>query len=545
MKKRNFLAVLLTLVMALCIGAFASCETKDSERNYASEWSKDATNHWHACTDEGYETLKKDEAAHTFDNGEVTTAATYDADGVKTFTCTVCGQTKTEKVDKLKHNYSEEWSKDATNHWHACTDEGYETLKKDEAAHTFDDGEVSTAATIDADGVKTFTCTVCGQTKTETINKLESVTISFSGIERDSIRIEKGTTTTIEEPTKADNVFVNWTDEVGNVVDVTAAFNADISLTANFKEGYNFKKNHTGATATTAMEGATAGTVAESSIFETGIRYNFPSQTSDKSSYYVVTLPCINYSNFKVVAFNWKAEGWTQVGLKDCRGHLQNDFVGTLQVVKVGDDYKAIWMSYGDKDHCWETTISDTDIINGKKGLDYVYALTHAENRWLDIEVSGVSHVYDDGVLQRVAISANGDKIIKNGENVYGPSGNSGNWTVALQAIDYTQYTSVTFNWKFSCAQARIGLNSVTDIVEKNTVDAKAMKGTLVISKNAEGQYVATLTNTSEDGGTITKVLSDDVANGKKGLVIYFGSDVPYRELSFDAAPTYVDLSDE
>ena len=35
---------------------------------------------------------------HTWNAGEITTAATADAEGVKTFTCTVCGATKTEPV---------------------------------------------------------------------------------------------------------------------------------------------------------------------------------------------------------------------------------------------------------------------------------------------------------------------------------------------------------------------------------------------------------------------------------------------------------------
>ncbi len=505
--------------------------------DFSKEWSKNETHHWNVCTRNGCNGVSDNEE-HTFNDGEITTPATFEADGVKTLTCTVCGQTKTEKIDKLTHNYSEEWSKDTDKHWHACTDEGYETLKKDEAAHTFGEGVVTTPATFDSEGVKTFTCTVCGQTKTEKIDKLESVTISFSGIERNSIRIEKGTTTEIEEPAKADNVFVNWTNADGKVVDVTAVFNEDITLTANFKEGYNFKKNHAGATATTTMEGATAGSVTESSIFETGIRYNFPSRTSD-SNYYVVTLPCINYSKFTVVTFNWKAMGWTQVGLKNSRGHMQTDFSGSLQVVKVGNEYKAIWMNYEDKSQCWTETISDTDIINGTKGLDYVYALTYNTDRWLDIEVGGVSHDYNDGVLQRVAISDGGDKIIANSENVYNPGVNTDNWTVALQAIDYTKYASVTFTWKFNNAKAWLGLNSARDIVEKNEADDKAMNGTLVITKNEKGKYVATLTNTSVDGGTCTKELSADVANGKKGLVIYFGSSTPWRQFSVVATPTY------
>jgi len=38
---------------------------------------------------------------HTWDDGVVTTEPTVDAEGVKTYTCSVCGETKTEPIDKL------------------------------------------------------------------------------------------------------------------------------------------------------------------------------------------------------------------------------------------------------------------------------------------------------------------------------------------------------------------------------------------------------------------------------------------------------------
>ena len=38
--------------------------------------------------------------------------------------------------------------------------------------HFWDEGEVTTEPTVEAEGVKTYTCSVCGETKTETIPKL-------------------------------------------------------------------------------------------------------------------------------------------------------------------------------------------------------------------------------------------------------------------------------------------------------------------------------------------------------------------------------------
>jgi hypothetical protein len=115
---------------------------------------------------------------HTWNDGEVTTAATCTTDGVKTYSCTACGETKTETIEKLGHDYV------ATVTEPTCTAEGYTThtcsrcgnsyvdTKVAATGHSWNDGEVTKAATCTEDGVKTYTCTACGETKTETIEKL-------------------------------------------------------------------------------------------------------------------------------------------------------------------------------------------------------------------------------------------------------------------------------------------------------------------------------------------------------------------------------------
>lgn len=405
------------------------------------------------------------------------------------------------------------------------------------ADHVYGDIVPAKDATIDEEGnVEYKDCNVCKkhfdkdgkEIADVTIPKLEAVTIKFVGIDRADIRIAKGTTTTIEEPVLADNVFINWTDAKGEVVDVTAAFNADITLTANFKEGYNFKKNHVNAAATTTTENAEAGTVSVDGNFETGIRYQLPTN----EALYNITLPCVNYSKFTVVLFKWKSAAWTQTGIDGARNQSVNDQEGIIEVVNENGTYRIIWMDAANKDIYWSRTISDNEVINGTKGLAIIEAQTLADGRWLDIEVSAVSHVYNDGILQRVAVK-DGNDMFRESYGSYDPNGNSGNWTLALQAIDYTKHTSVTFNWNFSNPWARIGLNRADEMFDAGT----SMSGTLTIAKDAEGKYVATLSNAA--GSSCTKVLADDVANGTKGLVLFFGSDEPYRTFVIDAIPTF------
>ena len=138
------------------------------KHSYGTEWKFDSNNHWHECSCGE----KSGTAAHTWDSGTVTVQPTTDKEGEKTFTCTVCGKTKTETLGKLppshKHSYGTEWKSDNSNHWHECSC----GEKSGTAAHRWDSGTVTVQPTTDREGEKTYTCTVCGRTRTETLDKL-------------------------------------------------------------------------------------------------------------------------------------------------------------------------------------------------------------------------------------------------------------------------------------------------------------------------------------------------------------------------------------
>ena len=77
------------------------------------------------------------------------------------------------------HQFEETWSTDENYHWHACTIAGHSDTK-DKAAHTWDAGVVTTPADYGKDGEKTFSCTVCGKTKVETLPALQAQANSIS-----------------------------------------------------------------------------------------------------------------------------------------------------------------------------------------------------------------------------------------------------------------------------------------------------------------------------------------------------------------------------
>ena len=139
---------------------------------FSEDWASDGTYHWHAATCE-HTTEVSEKAEHNFGIWTTTKEATEESEGSKERTCTVCGYTATEVIEKLAHThkFSEDWASDGAYHWHAATCE-HTTEVSEKAEHTFSDWTTTKEATEEAEGSKERTCTVCGYTATEAIEKL-------------------------------------------------------------------------------------------------------------------------------------------------------------------------------------------------------------------------------------------------------------------------------------------------------------------------------------------------------------------------------------
>ena len=231
----------------------ATC-TEDGEKTYTCTVCNTtktevipATGHQHkevrnakkaTCTEDGYtgDTYCKDcgekleagsvikKLGHTWDNGVITKEATETEEGIKTYTCKTCGETKTESIPITSHHWDQgtitkkatctengektyhctdegcdkTWIETipATGHQHTelrdkktatCGEDGYsgDLYCKDcgqliskgavvkATGHSWDSGKVTEAATCKKEGTKTYTCSICGDTKTEAIPKKE------------------------------------------------------------------------------------------------------------------------------------------------------------------------------------------------------------------------------------------------------------------------------------------------------------------------------------------------------------------------------------
>lgn len=111
----------------------------------------------------------KDGCTHVWNDGEITTAATCTQDGVKTFTCTLCGETRTEVVGSSGHVASETFvNTDPEGHYHVCSVCGEKT--DDVQAHAFEDGEVIKQPSATEEGLQKIVCSVCGYESTKVLS---------------------------------------------------------------------------------------------------------------------------------------------------------------------------------------------------------------------------------------------------------------------------------------------------------------------------------------------------------------------------------------
>lgn len=178
---------------------------------YGSWVKYNDTYHKRTCTLCGKDTQT---ATHNWNSGVVTQAATCTKTGIRTYTCSTCGGTKTETIPtNSNHSYSSVVTPPT------CTSQGYTTytctacgynyksnyvnakshtygdwIKLDDnyhqrtctvckthtetGAHNWDAGVVTEEPTCKEFGTKVYNCITCGATKTETLQRTEEHTYS-------------------------------------------------------------------------------------------------------------------------------------------------------------------------------------------------------------------------------------------------------------------------------------------------------------------------------------------------------------------------------
>lgn len=200
------------------------CGKVVNKADHSGDWvTTDSDLHWKECNVCG---KKVEEAVHVFDSWTTTVQPTEDVEGKQESDCTICKYHAEKTVPKLEHVHAcgtyhaatngncvdkgtieyydcskstctvkldstgkpissidgslnpsvhkgteTVWTKTATSHketYKCCR-----AVKTSEAAHTWNNGEITKKPTTTATGVKTYICTVCEYTKTETLPKID------------------------------------------------------------------------------------------------------------------------------------------------------------------------------------------------------------------------------------------------------------------------------------------------------------------------------------------------------------------------------------
>lgn len=208
----------------LVVCSVCGCEQKIDLHHYSDSLSFNASNHFYACTDPGYENLYKNSEYHYYSSGyyHTTGEATFEHAAYDYYSCT-CGYEHYDyHGETLPHNYSDELSFDETSHWYSCIDDGYETLKIGEEAHTMSNWEITANPSRDMDGVEERHCLDCEYTESRNIDSyekysLKNLTFTYQ-IETNSYSVRASSTTLEGEiyiPNTYEGLAVSQIDEEG------------------------------------------------------------------------------------------------------------------------------------------------------------------------------------------------------------------------------------------------------------------------------------------------------------------------------------------
>ena len=200
--------------------------------------------------------------SHVWDSGKVVTAPTYKTEGTKKYTCKNCGTTKTETIAKL-----------------VCT------------SHVWDGGVVTKKPTYTSTGTKKYTCTNCGETKTETIAKL----VCTSHVWNSGVVIKEPTyTATGEKKYTCTNCGETKTETIAKLVCTSHAWDSGKVVTAPTYKTEGTKKytcTNCGETKTETI----AKLVCTSHVWDSGVVTKKPTYTSAGTKEYT----CVNCGTTK------------------------------------------------------------------------------------------------------------------------------------------------------------------------------------------------------------------------------------------------------
>ena len=569
MKRKSIIAVLaLVLVLTLSLSIFSACNKK---HKYSSEWKFDEKTHWHECTTKKH-TDTTEKIPHVFTWTEKTPAGVH-TDKVEKGVCECGYETERTISGTATHTYGTEWTKDETGHWHESTCDAtaptHDAMKKDFAAHTFDEGKVTKPADFGVVGEKKFTCTVCGYEKTESIDALDAkdneivlVDGKTFGKEYDGEVVSITKDDFVVEGNRAPTIMFKVKGADDNTYTATAPKNAgeytvkvSVAATAEWKSAtktfdfaitpmvisvdwehpYNNSKVISGAPAE-LIAGDEATIIVTMKYAYVGAAVQSFEITGKDAGNYSLAIEDVNVAIVKADIVNFKISN---------ADAFKEFFVGATNIPDPTTNYVEIGDGYGDRDFKWQIHNGDgvwspalpksmvrenpgewrvciqyEDGINYNFGkTEYVYFTVKAKARRLTVK-SFTGKTYDgkpvanftfnnlvnkfsattlDGVVNITSATESGEKYVeyrKKGDTLW------------------TKVTDVAIPKNAAEYEYRIGVTATDEweavVSEVNTFTIKPYEFVLDLG------YVENQHNSSSDGGKTFKLRTFSAKNGNE-----------------------------
>ena len=364
--------------------------------------------------------------SHVWDSGKVVTAPTYKTEGTKKYTCKNCGTTKTETIAQL-----------------VCT------------SHVWDGGKVVTAPTYKTEGTKKYTCKNCGTTKTETIAKLVCTKHAWDA----GVVTKKPTyTSTGEKKYTCTNCGTTKTETIAKLVCTSHVWNSGVVTKKPTYTSTGTKKytcTNCGETKTETI----AKLVCTSHVWDSGVVTKKPTYTSTGTKKYTCTncgetkietiakLVCTSHvwdSGKVVTAPTYKTEGTKKYTCKNC-GETKTETIAKLVCTS----------------HVWDAGVVTKKPTYTSTGTKKYTCTNCGETKTETIaKLVCTSHVWDSGVVTK--------------KPTYTSAGTK-------------EYTCVNCGTTKTSSIAMLKLSKVT---VKTAVSSTGIKISWTSEKNASGYYI-------------------------------------------------------
>jgi len=250
MNKSHLLLPFLALAITGCDGFNIdnSKERKDhsnEDTGKQSEYSYDATNHWKNDSNE--------RELHIFSEAPLSVEPSCEKKGSITKVCSVCGYQSVTEIQAKGHSFAAKNDATHTNtastckvpgkHWEYCS--ACLTWKEVEdplsTTHIWNEGVVTKQPTTSTAGTKTFTCTVCNTTKTESVSPTGGADLSQGAFTFNS---DIETAQKIHTPDQEN--FLKFTGDYYNITSTQLnSYNAKGNAENSFPKQVTVTWNHT------------------------------------------------------------------------------------------------------------------------------------------------------------------------------------------------------------------------------------------------------------------------------------------------------------